>query len=47
MIFKVKHKFIKATANIDSDQGFHYSPIKHCYLLKKLDIKQSMSRRGN
>lgn len=47
VITKAKRKFIKGTTIIHSDQGFHYSAKEYCYLLKKLDIKQSMSRRGN
>ena len=43
-----KHKHnIHTDALIHSDQGVHYTSIKFIDLLKSLEIRQSMSRRGN
>lgn len=41
-----KHN-IHADALIHSDQGAHYTSIRFIDLLKSLEIRQSMSRRGN
>ena len=44
----LKHKsLITKDTLIHSDQGFHYTSISYQELLKKLEIQQSMSRRGN
>lgn len=43
-----KHKHdIHTDALIHSDQGAHYTSIRFIDLLKNLEIRQSMSRRGN
>ena len=43
-----KHKHnIHTDALIHSDQGVHYTSVKFIDLLKSLEIRQSMSRRGN
>lgn len=43
-----KHKHdIHTDALIHSDQGAHYTSIRFIDLLKSLEIRQSMSRRGN
>ena len=43
-----KHRHdIHTEALIHSDQGVHYTSIKFIDLLKNLEIRQSMSRRGN
>ena len=43
-----KHKRnIHTDALIHSDQGVHYTSVKFIDLLKSLEIRQSMSRRGN
>lgn len=43
-----KHKHnIHTDALIHSDQGVHYTSIKFIDSLKSLEIRQSMSRRGN
>lgn len=43
-----KHKHnIHTDALIHSDQGAHYTSVKFIDLLKSLEIRQSMSRRGN
>ncbi len=43
-----KHKHnIHTDALIHSDRGVHYTSVKFIDLLKSLEIRQSMSRRGN
>ena len=43
-----KHKHnIHTDALIHSDQGVHYTSVRFIDLLKSLEIRQSMSRRGN
>lgn len=42
-----KHRHIAKDAMIHSDQGFHYTNPKFQSAVKKMGLRQSMSRRGN
>lgn len=42
-----KHRHLTQDALIHSDQGFHYTSPKFQSLVKKMGLRQSMSRRGN
>lgn len=42
-----KYKHLAKDAFIHSDQGFHYTSPIYQTLVKKMDLGQSMSRRGN
>lgn len=46
-LFEKHRNDIHTDALIHSDQGSHYTSIKFIELLKNLEIRQSMSRRGN
>lgn len=42
-----KHRHLAKDALIHSDQGFHYTNPQFQKLVKKMGLRQSMSRRGN
>ncbi|STX10366.1 Integrase core domain [Kurthia zopfii] len=42
-----KHRHLAADAFIHSDQGFHYTSPQFQKVVKKMNLGQSMSRRGN
>lgn len=42
-----KHRHLTKDVLIHSDQGFHYTSPQFQTLVKKMRLRQSMSRRGN